>query len=118
MKLQIYSDLHTEFSRFDPAPRDADVLILAGDIDLKSRGVKWANETFQCPVIYVCGDHEYYGGHIDQTLRKMKGAALPHVHVLENEVLILGEIRFLVTTGWTDYTSTGDAEVAIRTAWE
>lgn len=64
MKLQIYSDLHLEFARFDPAPSDADVVILAGDIDIKSRGVKWASEVFQCPVIYVCGNHEYYGGHI------------------------------------------------------
>jgi len=118
MKLQIYSDLHHEFARFDPAPSDANVVILAGDIDLKSRGVKWANEKFQCPVIYVCGNHEYYGGHIDHTLWKMKEAALPHVHVLENEVLILDQTRFLVTTGWTDYTSTGDVQAAIRTAAE
>ena len=62
MKIQIYSDLHLEFARFDPAPSDADVVILAGDIDIKSRGVSWANDTFQCPVIYVCGNHEYYGG--------------------------------------------------------
>jgi predicted phosphodiesterase len=118
MKLQIYSDLHNEFSRFEPTTSDADVVILPGDIDLKSRGVKWANEVFQCPVIYVCGNHEHYGGHIDNTLRKMKEAALPHVHVLENQALILDQVRFLVTTGWTDYSLTGDIHAAIRTAQE
>lgn len=118
MKLQIYSDLHLEFARFDPASSDADVVILAGDIDLKSRGVKWANDTFKCPVIYVCGNHEYYGGHLEHTLRKMKEAALPHVHVLENEALTVDQTRFLVTTGWTDYTSTGDVDAAARTALE
>ena len=118
MKLQIYSDLHLEFARFDPGASDADVVILAGDIDIKSRGVKWANEVFQCPVIYVCGNHEYYGGHIDHTLRKMKDAAAPHVHVLENEILILDQTRFLVTTAWTDYSSTGDVTAAKRIAWE
>jgi len=118
MKLQIYSDLHLEFARFDSASSDADVVILAGDIDLKSRGVKWANDTFQCPVIYVCGNHEHYGGHIDHTLRKMQEAALPHVHVLENQALILDQVRFLVTTGWTDYSSTGDVAAATRTARE
>jgi predicted phosphodiesterase len=118
MKLQIYSDLHSEFARFDPAPSDADVVILAGDIDLKSRGVKWANETFQCPVIYVCGNHEYYGGHIDHTLRKMKEAALPHVHVLENEVMVMDQIGFLVTIVWTDYSSTQDVVAAKRVARE
>ena len=118
MKLQIYSDLHREFARFDPTSSDADVVILAGDIDRKSRGVKWANEIFQCPVIYVCGNHEYYGGHLEHTLCKMKEAALPHVHVLENEALILDRTRFLVTTGWTDYSSTGDVTAAKRIAWE
>lgn len=118
MKLQIYSDLHLEFAQFDPTPTDADVVILAGDVDIKSRGVKWANEVFQCPVIYVCGNHEYYGGHIDHTLRKMNEAAAPHVHVLENEALILDQTRFLVTTAWTDYSSTGVADAAKRVAWE
>ena len=118
MKIQIYSDLHLEFARFEPAPSDADVVILAGDIDIKSRGVKWANEVFGCPVIYVCGNHEFYGGHIDYTLRKMKDAAATHVHVLENEVLILNQTRFLVTTAWTDYSSTGDVSAAKRIAWE
>ncbi|POA17310.1 hypothetical protein C1886_22515 [Pseudomonas sp. FW300-N1A1] len=59
MKIKIYSDLHLEFARFEPAPTDADLVILAGDIDIKSRGVKWANEVFGCPVIYVCGNHEF-----------------------------------------------------------
>ena len=118
MKIQIYSDLHLGFARFEPVPSDADVVILAGDIDIKSRGVVWANDTFLCPVIYVCGNHEFYGGHIDHTLRKMKDAAAPHVHVLEKEVLILDQIRFLVTTSWTDYSSTGDVVAAKRMAWE
>lgn len=118
MKIQIYSDLHLGFARFDPASSDADIVILAGDIDIKARGVKWANDAFQCPVIYVCGNHEYYGGHIDHTPRKMKEAAMPHVHVLENEVLILDQTRFLVTTAWTDYSSTGDIVASKRAAWE
>jgi predicted phosphodiesterase len=48
----------------------------------------------------------------------MKDTAMPHVHVLENEVLILNHTRFLVTTAWTDYSSTGDVVPAKRAAWE
>ncbi|MOA19590.1 hypothetical protein D3C78_1399840 [compost metagenome] len=48
----------------------------------------------------------------------MKEAALPHVHVLENELMILDQTRFLVTTAWTDYSSTGDVVAAKRLAWE
>lgn len=112
MRIQIYSDLHNEFSQFVPPPASADVVVLAGDIDVQSRGVKWANETFTCPVVYVCGNHEFYKGHIDHTLRKMRETAAPHVHVLENQVWVYNQTRFLVTTAWTDFSSTGDVFAA------
>ncbi|MEB0027738.1 metallophosphoesterase [Pseudomonas sp. MH9.2] len=118
MKLYILSDLHNEFSQFTPLPTDADLVILAGDIDIHARGVTWANQTFSCPLIYVCGNHEFYKGHIDRTLQKMRDAAAPHVHILENEVFVWQQIRFLGTTGWTDFTSTGDVVAASRTAAE
>lgn len=120
MKLRIYSDLHLEFARYDPLALDpsVDVVILAGDIDKKSRGVKWANETFSCPVVYVSGNHEMYDGHIDRTLQKMKEAAADHVHVLENETLMLDGCRILGTTAWTDFTATGDQVAAATLAWQ
>lgn len=118
MKLHVLSDLHNEFCSFEPAPGDYDVVILAGDIDVRSRGVKWANETFKGPVIYIGGNHEFYGGHIDHTLRKMKEAALPNVHVLENETFIWNQTRFLCATGWTDFSSTGNVVAATQTAWD
>lgn len=74
--------------------------------------MEWANQTFERQVIYVCGNHEFYSGHIDNTLRKMQDTAAPHVHVLENQIWIHGEIRFLVTTGWTDFSSTGEVTAA------
>ncbi|MHA6181695.1 metallophosphoesterase family protein [Pseudomonas mohnii] len=115
MKVHVLSDLHLEFSDFVPPTTNADLVILAGDIDTKCRGVGWANENFTCQVIYVCGNHEFYSGHIDQTLRKMRDGAAPHVHVLENQVWIHDGIRFLVTTAWTDFTSTGDKLAASMT---
>jgi predicted phosphodiesterase len=120
MKVRVYSDLHNEFHKFDPPALDSsvDLVILAGDIDKKARGVKWANETFSCPTVYVVGNHEFYDGHIDRTLQKMRDAAGPHLHVLENQSLILNGIRILGTAGWTDFTSTGDQVAASRMAWE
>ncbi len=86
MKIAIYSDLHNEFSEFEPPQLDVDLVVLAGDISVRGKGVTWANAKFDCPVIYVPGNHEYYkGGHLDRTLDKMKMAAEEHVHVLENE---------------------------------
>lgn len=114
MRILVLSDLHNEFSRFEPLSVDADIVILAGDIDVLTRGVTWANQAFEQPVIYCCGNHEFYRGHIDRTLLKIRAAAAGHVHVLENEVLVVGDIRFLVSCGWTDFSSTGDATAA---AW-
>ncbi len=90
MKIRIYSDLHLEFHPFEPPALDGniDVVILAGDIDKKARGIKWANDKFLCPVVYVAGNHEFYDGHMDRTLRKMRDAAGPHVHLLENQSVI------------------------------
>jgi len=118
MKLLIYSDLHNEFAPFDPPAHDADAVILAGDISTKDRGVRWANEAFSVPCIYVAGNHEFYDGHLDRILQKMKAAAAPHVHVLENESVVLDGVRFLGATSWTDFTSSGDRDVAKRFARE
>ena len=116
MKIHVLSDLHLEFQDFSPTLHDADVVVLAGDIDLLARGVEWANKTFDCPVIYVAGNHEYYKGHLDRTLQKMREKALPHVHVLENDQVVIDGVRFLGTTGWTDFSSTGDVNAALHSA--
>lgn len=115
MKIQIYSDLHLEFSAFDPPATDADLVVLAGDIGVMARGVKWANSTFDRPVIYCSGNHEFYKGHLDRTLAKMRDIAAPNVHVMDNQVLVFGGVRFLVATGWTDYSGTGDVVAAAMT---
>lgn len=113
MKLLVYSDLHNEFDPFSPPMVNADVVILAGDISTRVKGVEWANEAFNCLCLYVAGNHEFYGGHLDRTLEKMKAVAAPHTRVLENEVFVHGNVRFIGTTGWTDFTSSGDQLLAI-----
>ncbi|MFZ0157157.1 metallophosphoesterase family protein, partial [Pseudomonas sp.] len=114
MKILIYSDLHLEFADFQPPMTECDLVVLAGDISVRSRGVAWANEAFNFPVIYACGNHEYYKGHLDRTLTKMREAAAEHVYVLDNQTLIIDGTRFLVATAWTDFTATGDYKVAMR----
>jgi predicted phosphodiesterase len=118
MRIQIWSDLHNEFSPFSPTAITADLVILAGDVDVQEKGVRWANETFKCPVIYVCGNHEFYKGHIDGTLQKMRDLAAPHVHILENQSFVWQQTRFLGTTAWTDFSSTGDVVAASSMAWQ
>lgn len=112
MRIHVLSDLHNEFSPFMPVVADADVVVLAGDIDVKGRGVPWARDAFACPVLYVPGNHEYYGGHLARTLAKMREAADERVRVMECDEVVIGGARFLGATGWTDYSATGSPALA------
>jgi len=39
----------------------ADVVVLAGDVHAKDRGLKWIfDQKFEVPVLYVLGNHEFY----------------------------------------------------------
>jgi Icc-related predicted phosphoesterase len=113
MKIHLLSDLHLEFGSFNPPETDADVVVLAGDIHIKGRAVDWALKAFTKPVIFVPGNHDYYGGSTGHTLAKMRDAARgTHVHVLNDEAVTIGDTRFLGCTLWTDYRLTGNEPLA------
>ncbi|MGY2095712.1 metallophosphoesterase [Pseudomonas simiae] len=116
MKALVLSDLHVEFEAFTPPMVDVDIVILAGDVHKGIRGVKWANEKFSSPVLYVPGNHEFYQGHLDHTLEKMRAAADNHVHVLDRDCFLFEGCRFLGVISWTDYTATGDMSAAMAVA--
>ena len=116
MHIYLLSDLHNEFEQFQPPHVEADVVILAGDIDVGVRGVEWAKKTFSCPVLYVPGNHEFYRGHLGRTLEKLRAAQTDQVRVLERDVVEIGGARFLGTTAWTDFTATGNQPVAAAMA--
>jgi predicted phosphodiesterase len=117
MKIQLLSDLHLEFARFDPPHTDADVVILAGDIDLGAKAVEWAALAFRQPVLLVPGNHEYYGGHLERTLAQMRRMAQgTQVKVLDRDTEDIGGVRFLGVTLWTDFLLTRDAGAAQREA--
>lgn len=116
MRIHLISDLHLGFEPYYPEVLDVDLVILAGDIDIKARGVAWARKTFPGHVLYVPGNHEFYGGHLEKTLEKMRTEKKDRVQVLDlNEVIIDG-VRFLGATMWTDYTSKGNAANSARYA--
>jgi predicted phosphohydrolase len=105
MKIQILSDLHIEFQPFTIPDTDADVIVLAGDIHLKEKGVKWAIENIpNKPVIYVLGNHEYYGSAYPKLVNKLKDySAGTNVYILENDWLTIEDVTFLGCTLWTDF---------------
>ena len=103
MKLHILSDLHLGVDAMAPPATDADVVVLAGDITRPARAVAWARQ-FQQPVVYVLGNHEFYGGSLAGTATQFRHlAAASQVHLLDDEALVIDGVRFLGSTLWTDF---------------
>lgn len=110
MKIRILSDLHLEFSdRYPPLvwpPMDAEVVVLAGDIDNGTRAIDWAESTFPASVVlYVPGNHEFYDREVVTALDALRerAARSPNVRLMDNDEWILDGVRFLGTTLWTDF---------------
>ncbi len=114
MNLHILSDIHLEFEAFDPPDTDADVVILAGDIHVGRRGLDWALTTFaDKPVIYVPGNHEYYGRVIPVFTDKLGNiAAGTNVHILDGDSVSFDGVTFLGSTLWTDFELFGNPGIA------
>lgn len=114
MKILVFSDLHLEFGPFTPGECHADVVVLAGDIHLKTRGVEWAIETFKDkPVLMILGNHEYYGHKYPNLVDKAKALSQgSNLHVLENDAIEIDGVRFLGCTLWTDFRLFGDPRLA------
>jgi len=111
MKLHVLSDLHTEFADFSPPATDADVVILAGDIGVGFGGIEWASQQFpDAFVVYVPGNHEYYGHDIGLT-NEIRSSAPANIRVLNNDKLELDGVRFLGCTLWTDFKLYGEGKV-------
>jgi predicted phosphodiesterase len=121
-KLWILSDLHLEFEDL-PWPvvaPDADVCVVAGDVMPRCReAIRWLGENIavHMPVVFVAGNHEFYGDFIADGLREGRDEAAlwPDVHFLENDFAILDGVRFVGATLWTDFAF--GAETAADIAW-
>jgi hypothetical protein len=118
MRLHVLSDLHLEFADWTPPALDVDLVVLAGDVHVGTAGVAWAAAAFAGrPVVYVPGNHEYYGAsyprHRDALRRAAAGTC---VHVLDCGVLDLPALRVLGCTLWTDFALNGDRRAAMALA--
>jgi Calcineurin-like phosphoesterase len=120
MNIQLLSDLHLELHPdFKPTPaRGADVLVLAGDIGSYQAGSRLTDDDFgltrfsprpeyggwPTPVVFVPGNHEYDGLDFDATHARLR-ALCDRLGILwlERASLVLGGIRFIGTTLWSDF---------------
>lgn len=113
MKINYFSDTHLEFGGLAAPDTDADIIVAAGDIGIGTIGVDWL-KTLNKPVIYVAGNHEFYGGEYQQTLQWIrKQCANSNVHFLENDSYVFQNVRFLGCTLWTDLLSLDSEKIQI-----
>lgn len=113
LKVRYLSDVHLEFTGYDPPVLPSigeDVVVLAGDMGVGTRGIEWAIGAIRDrPVLYVLGNHEFYR-HDFVTLRDeaRAAAAFSHVQLLEQDHVDIGGVRFLGATLWTDFACLGE----------
>lgn len=106
MKIQYFSDVHNEMNTtFRYEPTDADVVVMAGDIDIGDGGLKWALENIKDkPVLYVLGNHEFYAQrHPDLVTQLKQQCAGTNVSVLEKDTIAVKGVYFHGCSLWTDY---------------
>lgn len=108
MKIAYFSDLHTEWTKNVGPELDtssADVIVLAGDIS-SHKNLDWMKDRFgsEKNVLYVFGNHEYYGGNFNLVPQKIRDdLASTNIRVLENESVVIDSVTFHGSTLWTNF---------------
>lgn len=108
MKIAVCSDVHLEFGPIELRnTENADTLILSGDIMLGAQPevefLKQCSEEFH-NVVYVAGNHEFYHGKWNDTLRILSDVCgeFSNIHFMENKSKLIGDTLFVGCTLWTD----------------
>jgi predicted phosphohydrolase len=122
MTFQYASDLHLEFPenrewlRTHPLQAVAPVLLLAGDIlpfrmlEAFKDLISWLADGFE-QVIWIPGNHEYYGSDISQRSGTVDEAILPNVRLVNDRAVHLGAVRILCTTLWSPIAQLNEAHI-------
>lgn len=117
MKLHIFSDLHVGFGRTGWVPQlapGADAVVCAGDVcEGLPEAFAYLREHIPAPtpIITVAGNHSFYRRHRESEMARGREAAEAlGITFLENEGAVVGGVRFLGATLWTDYRLYGERE--------
>jgi len=129
MRIQLISDLHLEnYPGFVPrAAPEVDVLILAGDIGSYQAGSLLESDDFglsrfspRLPgakwprVFYIPGNHEFDSLDYDATYRKLRRTCEAlGIEWLEREIIIVGSVRFIGTTLWSDFEALAKSKATV-----
>lgn len=108
-KIGVLSDLHLEGSNIDTLHNPGwDILVIPGDLSadlsMLDRFFSYKAPT-DIPIIYVLGNHEYEGRRFNTVVDQYREILKPyeHVHLLDNESVIIDNIKFIGSTLWSDF---------------
>lgn len=109
----LLSDLHLEGSNIDTLTNPGwDYLVIAGDLsaDLSLLERFFAYKVpNDIPIIYVLGNHEYEGRRFNDAVDMYRNVLKPfeNVFLLDNEALIIDNLKFIGSTLWSDFELNG-----------
>ena len=120
MKIRLISDVHQEFYEdkglYDSG--DADVLVVAGDLAVGGPNTVRALQRFALnveDVVYVTGNHEYYGGTIaevdDYISCHTQGT---NIHFLNCGTKKLEAVTFIGANLWTNFSNNQFSQINAR----
>lgn len=124
MRIWVLSDLHLEHSemRLPLKIPDADVCVCAGDVTVGGivPSLRWLYDkiSFRMPVVFVAGNHEFYGGSFIESLAAARELApqLENVHFLDGDTVEINGTLFVGGTLWTDFNLLGQPDTAMAEA--
>lgn len=77
------------------------ILIFSGDIHNGIKGYPFMSQV-NAQIIYLCGNHEFWHGDYENTLKELKANAPGNVKFLHNDIVELEENIIVGATMWTD----------------
>jgi predicted phosphodiesterase len=127
MKIKILSDLHIEFGDFfipDGENEKETVVVLAGDIGLVKKPYTYRDfiadtcDRFK-KVIWIMGNHEFYGTNFPTALAKVWNATLEHenLEIVEKETVVIDNVAFVCATLWTSMDNNNIMTMADAKLW-
>lgn len=102
----LISDTHNEYDRLPIIPiiPDVDFLIMAGDIGGLNEQLDFIKkQTQHYKVIYVLGNHEFYGQSLQSVRKFWREVNIPNFYFLDNTSVVIDGIQFIGSTLWTDF---------------
>jgi predicted phosphodiesterase len=102
----ILSDLHLEHGEPFVVHKieGVEFLILAGDIGSYKSHYSFIKDCCtKYKVIYILGNHEFYGYSMKEVREFWKNVELENFYFLDNSSVVIDGIRFIGSTLWTDF---------------